>query len=1666
MLVTRPYWLFKILTTVFRFIYFFRKWDSQLHDVFNVTIAEEVRHNETMMVFEWLPVFKAEWYWMRIDSMISMIDQGFTEITIKDIPSTNYEIDTRKLPYNQIFNLTILAENRKTQSEPLIIEFLTSPPPIDNLTIVTSHEKASAEWITEDGAEWFELKFFNKDNKMIEETDVPLVEESRLTERYIEFDVKPVEGYVLQIRSLAYDYYGNVTEGEWLTVQFYSEFPPLTKLEKDEDASDCDHVTYSWNDVGYDAKYKLQLLDLDNMASVGVFETDQTFYKIEGLENARKYSLQVWPINENTRGDDLTEDFITLLCMPHDVFSPHQEDSALEIEWSPINLAQKYSVHVKPGPSNGNQLRELKESQCYIETLTPGIQYTISVTAKMTRSDGVKVQSRTAKLYQYTKLLAPKQLCINNQLLHNSSAVFTWAEMGGAEYYYMILKECTPPPKHILRPGFSMIKGQRCPKWKADNLKCQKMGVSWDSSSKYLMRNITAGTPELGPKAFILSDTNSQSFEKLLPGNIYKLWLGGVNKQTYSEYGVTHFVTRLKTTSDVTFDSLTHESVHFKWQPIDQAQKYTIVVQTDDKKRKRVQKISVEGLETTVKKLHPNFAYLFEVIGENKISFSWPFPVTLRTLLAPTTILSPYDVPRGEEVSSDGFIIKWSQVEGAEYYIVNITGPEDFLKTQKIKPKTLEEHVYQPTGLRHNAKHDITIEAFNKWTEGSLMTRSFYTRPSTPNNFRGISVYDDEVTVGWDPVDEITKYDIHVYDEDKHINHVVIEDGTQHRFRELEPNHLYIFVIRAYGNIVSDPATIKIYTKIQGVDYLAMNEVYDDRMVLDWKDADGALEYRVEFSYTDATGAASDMRIEYSKYSNCELKDLVPNSIYYIEIFGVNENTVGMPMNLTVITKLGYIKQLRQDIELSSDTEMMIKWLQVPNADFFTIKVTNSRNNKRIQSHKIDATEESILLVGLRPQTQYDVEIQAFSSISDSYPTSFKAQTSKSDGGFIFTTTSTTTSTTLQPLTPIPKSLFIITTTTSTTTTTTTSSATSTSIIIVERLLPRLFPDEIVASKIENLFADFDLPDETQAAILGPVREAARFALELEVDMKKTGSASGVQAKLNKIAKLIDKKGFSLVEYNVLMEVFDSLSMRPHGKTLLKSAFIDGNLKKVEKQDAAVVLNNYKDKYDLSDQSVLAIKNAMTMFLPASYHSKMSFLILDSWGSLSSPQLRSVFYDVKNILSSDFKLDLYDKLINLFNLDETKAQFARGLAREIILGQAPEPFIPPKVYKTITSLEDIKKISLNGPDVVTLVQRLLPPGQINQMIESILNVDSNGSNERLKGFIKNNLDKFLITDYMEHFTEMLDQFILPPLKRKYIFWLIDSQMSQSTEIISKTAKDYCEKLPKKDVVFSLAKQLFEKVSESEIADFIFSLQLVNEDLSNRKFVNAVQAMKPNIETVEIFEKLISMLDIRISPHSTGNHNSDTEQNKIFFDIFETVFFEKNDVKVNFDEKILENPKKMFPMIETDDFEELVSLMSMASPKISNFKLGQLLDKSLQKLKLRKLEPSLVSKFKNTVLHLAKTIAPKNFGTIEKLFNRVESGETIPTPTIGNFFETAKLFSNGTDPLVNFVTSLSPEPLPKPVPIVDEDIGFDIQFYTRVPPIHRNNTYYNGNNLLF
>ena len=61
-------------------------------------------------------------------------------------------------------------------------------------------------------------------------------------------------------------------------------------------------------------------------------------------------------------------------------------------------------------------------------------------------------------------------------------------------------------------------------------------------------------------------------------------------------------------------------------------------------------------------------------------------------------------------------------------------------------------------------------------------------------------------------------------------------------------NHNYIFVIRAFGNVVSDPSTIELFTKIKGVDYLAMDKVFDDNMSLLWKAADGATSYKVSCS--------------------------------------------------------------------------------------------------------------------------------------------------------------------------------------------------------------------------------------------------------------------------------------------------------------------------------------------------------------------------------------------------------------------------------------------------------------------------------------------------------------------------------------------------------------------------------------------------------------------------------------------------------------------------------------------------------------------------------------------------------------------------------------------------------------------------------------------------
>ena len=171
---------------------------------------------------------------------------------------------------------------RGTSSEDFVVEFLTRPPPIRNLTIDTSDTKMVANWKTAPGADYFELKWFQtelEDDEELSEDLEPLDHVAKLEVKTFEKPVEPVKGYVLQIRSAGIDYFGNLTHGEWRTASFFSEFPPVKKLSFDD--LGCDSANYSWKHVGYNASYKVDLYDMDLETSVGQWETKDTKYGLQ-----------------------------------------------------------------------------------------------------------------------------------------------------------------------------------------------------------------------------------------------------------------------------------------------------------------------------------------------------------------------------------------------------------------------------------------------------------------------------------------------------------------------------------------------------------------------------------------------------------------------------------------------------------------------------------------------------------------------------------------------------------------------------------------------------------------------------------------------------------------------------------------------------------------------------------------------------------------------------------------------------------------------------------------------------------------------------------------------------------------------------------------------------------------------------------------------------------------------------------------------------------------------------------------------------------------------------------------------------------------------------------------------------------------------------------------
>ena len=100
-------------------MYFYRQWDSQLHDILNLTISESFRPDtdDFYLEFDWMKVYKAEWYRVVVNTFVNFEPEVFSEVVVNGIMEPRWEINTNKLPYNSIFNITITALNQNTSSE-------------------------------------------------------------------------------------------------------------------------------------------------------------------------------------------------------------------------------------------------------------------------------------------------------------------------------------------------------------------------------------------------------------------------------------------------------------------------------------------------------------------------------------------------------------------------------------------------------------------------------------------------------------------------------------------------------------------------------------------------------------------------------------------------------------------------------------------------------------------------------------------------------------------------------------------------------------------------------------------------------------------------------------------------------------------------------------------------------------------------------------------------------------------------------------------------------------------------------------------------------------------------------------------------------------------------------------------------------------------------------------------------------------------------------------------------------------------------------------------------------------------------------------------------------------------------------------------------------------
>ncbi|XP_042268585.1 receptor-type tyrosine-protein phosphatase eta isoform X4 [Thunnus maccoyii] len=890
---------------------------------------------------------------------------------------TETHINIRELTAGVQYNFTVtaVAGDNKTVGQAKTISLYTKPEVVRNLSateITTS--SMTLKWTEPEGSSSF---------YRVQWTDGNAMRNDSVTETYINIsELTAGVQYNFTVTAVAGD---NKTVGQAKTISLYTKPEVVRNLSATEITTSS--MTLKWTEPeGSSSFYRVQWTDGNAMRNDSVTET---YINISELTAGVQYNFTVTAVagDNKTVGQaktislytkpevvrNLTVSEITTSSMTLTWTKPEGSSSFYRVQWTDGNINQSYIVSVTFNT---------------ITNLTPGVQYTISITA-VADDDHTEGQSTTVS--QYTKPEVVRNLSATE--ITTSSMTLKWTEPEGSSSFYRVqwtdgnaMRNDSVTETYIniseltagVQCNFTVtaVAGDNKTVGQAKTISLytkpevvrnltvtafttSTVSLTWtkpEGSSSFYRVQWTDGNIN---QSYIVSVTFN-TITNLTPGVQYTISITAVADDDHTEGQSTTVsqYTKPEVVRNLSATEITTSSMTLKWTEPEGSSSFYRVQWTDGN---AMRNDSVTETYINISELTAGVQYNFTVtavagdnktVGQAKTISLYTKPEVVRNLSA-------------TEITTSSMTLKWTEPEGSSsFYRVQWTDGN------AMRNDSVTETYINISELTAGVQYNFTVTAVagdNK-TVGQAKTISLYTKPEVVRNLTVTAFTTSTVSLTWTKPEGSSSF-YRVQWTDGNINQSYIVNVTFNTITNLTPGVQYTISITAVaddGHTEGQSTTVSQYTKPGTIGHIDVSTTTSSISLI-WKASAGeSLTYKVEWH----NGGAPVFRN--TTNTSTVLSDLSPGTNYTITIVAIagDNQTQGDPFIYSAVTKPSVVSDLTVTAVTTSSASLT--WTQPEgNVTSYIVQWTVGKTIDKATN------ETSLTIQGLIPGFQYNITVTA-----------------------------------------------------------------------------------------------------------------------------------------------------------------------------------------------------------------------------------------------------------------------------------------------------------------------------------------------------------------------------------------------------------------------------------------------------------------------------------------------------------------------------------------------------------------------------------------------------------------------------------------------------------------------------------------------------------------